>query len=57
MMKYINRETGIEIDTTCAISGDLWEPVETPVRELEPGKPDPAPEKPKKTTKKGGKKK
>ena len=56
-MKYVNKNTGIEINTICAVSGDMWEPVVTPATEQEPEKPDPAPEKPKKTTKKGGKKK
>ena len=56
-MKYVNKITGIEINTACAVSGDMWEPVETPAAEPEPEKPDPAPEKTKNTTKKGGKKK
>ena len=52
-MRYRNKNTGSEIETSCLITGDTWEPVIPPVVEedLQPVK------KSKKTSGKGGKKK
>lgn len=52
-MKYRNTKTGIEMNFASPISGENWEPVETPAQAPEAEKPKPK----KKAVKKDGGKK